>query len=245
MAELMSVKEYEERKYLLQVELLKWQNTVKQNKSQHIVIFEGRDAAGKGGTIKRFMEHMNPRSAKVVALDKPTEQEKAEWYWTRYIRNFPKGGEITFWDRSWYNRAGVEPVMGFCTPQQTAAFYRECPKLERIWVEAGIQIIKFWFSVSKEEQLLRFKDREIHPLKVGKLSPVDLLSQTRWDDYTAAKNEMFRKTNTKFCPWVQIKADCKKSARITSMQWVLLKNDYEDRNLENIGVIDPNILKEL
>jgi polyphosphate kinase 2 len=238
----MTNEEYEERKFLLQVELLKWQQHVKESKSQHIIIFEGRDAAGKGGTIKRFMEHMNPRTAKVIALDVPTEQEKAEWYWQRYIRNFPRAGEITFWDRSWYNRAGVEPIMGFCTPVQVKTFYRECPKLERIWVEAGIQIIKFWFNVSKEEQANRFKDRELHPLKQGKLSQVDLLSQSKWNEYTDAKNQMFKKTNIKDCPWIQIKADCKKSARIAAMQYVLTKNDYPNRLLESIGEIDQNIL---
>jgi polyphosphate kinase len=245
MADLMPLEDYEKKKYLLQVELLKWQQHVKEVKSQHIIIFEGRDAAGKGGTIKRFMEHMNPRTAKVIALDVPNEQEKAEWYWQRYIRNFPRAGEITFWDRSWYNRAGVEPVMGFCTPAQVKNFYRECPKLERIWVDAGIQIIKFWFSVSKEEQLLRFKDREIHPLKQGKLSQVDLLSQTKWDDYTAAKKEMFKKTNIKECPWVQVKSDCKRSSRIAAMQYVLMKNDYPGRNLESIGEIDNSILSHV
>ena len=243
MADLISLKEYEERKYLLQVELLKWQNFVKEAKTQHIVLFEGRDAAGKGGTIKRLMEHMNPRTAKVIALDKPTEQERAEWYWTRYIRNFPKGGEITLWDRSWYNRAGVEPVMGFCTAQQVKDFYRECPKLEKIWIAAGIHIIKFWFSVSKDEQRRRFDERETHPLKHGKLSPVDLMSQTLWNEYTAAKNTMLKKTNLQVCPWIEVKSDCKRSARIASMQYVLLKNDYEGRDLANIGTIDSNILK--
>lgn len=243
--EVMPVKEYEERKYLLQIELLKWQNFVKDSKSQHIIVFEGRDAAGKGGTIKRFMEHLNPRGARVVALDKPTELERLEWYWQRYIKQFPRAGEITFWDRSWYNRAGVEPVMGFCTPEQTNQFYKECPKLEKIWVEAKIQIIKFWFSVSKEEQDRRFQQRENHPLKVGKLSPVDKASQTLWNDYTEAKKRMFAKTSIASCPWIQVKSDCKRSARIAAMQYVLTKNDYPDRNLENIGSIDSKILTKL
>ena len=241
----MPLKEYEDKKYLLQVELLKWQNHVKEVKTQHIIIFEGRDAAGKGGTIKRFMEHLNPRGARVVALDKPTEQQKQEWYWQRYIEQFPRAGEITLWDRSWYNRAGVEPVMGFCTPEQTKQFYRECPRLEKLWVESNIQILKFWFSVSKEEQKRRFDAREKHPLKVGKLSPVDRAGQTLWDEYTDAKNKMFAETSIESCPWIQIKSDCKRSARIAAMQYVLTKNDYEDRNLENIGSIDTNILTKL
>jgi polyphosphate kinase 2 len=240
---LIGFKEYEEKKYILQIELLKWQNHVKKTNQQHMVVFEGRDAAGKGGSIKRFMEHLNPRGARVVALDKPNSQEEKEWYWQRYIREFPRAGEITFWDRSWYNRAGVEPVMGFCTTEETQQFYRECPKLEKIWVEAGIQIIKFWFSVSKEEQAKRFADREKHPLKIGKLSSVDVASQTLWDEYSKAKDEMFRRTNIAVCPWIQVRSDCKRSARIASMQYVLLKNDYPDRSLENIGAIDPNILK--
>ena len=241
----MPLKEYEDKKYLLQVELLKWQNHVKEVKTQHIIIFEGRDAAGKGGTIKRFMEHLNPRGARVVALDKPTEQQKQEWYWQRYIEQFPRAGEITLWDRSWYNRAGVEPVMGFCTPEQTKQFYRECSRLEKLWVEGNIQILKFWFSVSKEEQKRRFDAREKHPLKVGKLSAVDRAGQTLWDEYTDAKNKMFAETSIASCPWIQIKSDCKRSARIAAMQYVLTKNDYEDRNLENIGSIDTNILTKL
>lgn len=242
---LMSLKDYEDHKYLLQIELLKWQNFVREKETQHIVIFEGRDAAGKGGTIKRFMEHLNPRYARVVALDKPTELERKEWYWSRYIREFPRAGEITFWDRSWYNRAGVEPVMGFCTPEQTNHFYRECSKLEKIWTQANIQIIKFWFSVSKTEQTRRFKERELHPLKLGKLSPIDIASQTLWEEYTKAKNRMFKQSNAKECPWVQVKSDCKRSARIASMQYVLLKNDYPERNLVNIGTINPEILKNI
>ena len=238
----MEIKEYILRKYDLQVELLKWQNHVKQAKTQHIVIFEGRDAAGKGGTIKRFMEHMNPRGARVVALDKPTELEKLEWYWQRYIAQFPHAGEITLWDRSWYNRAGVEPVLGFCTAEQCDQFYRECPQLEQIWIAAGIKITKFWFSVSKAEQARRFEARETHPLKLGKLSPVDRISQTRWDDYTAAKKRMFYETSTTTSPWIRVKSDCKMAARIAAMQYVLLNNDYSGKDLSNIGIIDQNIL---
>ena len=239
------VKEYEAKKYLLQIELLKWQNHVKEVKTQHIVICEGRDAAGKGGTIKRFMEHMNPRTARVVALDKPTELEQKEWYWQRHVKQFPRAGEVTFWDRSWYNRAGVEPVMGFCTPEQTKQFYKECPKLEKIWVDAGIDIIKFWYSVSKDEQARRFADRQNHPLKLGKMSQIDFDSQNLWEAYTKATNEMFEKTNIKESPWVVVKSDCKRAARLASMQYVLLKNDYPDKNLDSIGKIDPRILTEL
>ena len=240
---LISLKEYEAKKYLLQIELLKWQNYVKAINEQHIIIFEGRDAAGKGGAIKRFMEHLNPRSARVVALNKPTELESKEWYFQRYIAQFPHAGEITFWDRSWYNRAGVEPVMGFCAPQQTNQFYHECPQLEKIWVEGGIKIIKFWYSVNKKEQARRFQERESHPLKIGKLSHIDLMGQDKWEEYTKAKNEMFKRTNIQQCPWIQVKSNCKRSARLASMQYVLLNNDYEGRNLDNIGSIDPNILK--
>ena len=225
----------------LNFELLKWQNYVKENNEQHIIIFEGRDAAGKGGSIKRFMEHLNPRSARVVALNKPSEQEAKEWYWQRYIKEFPHAGEITFWDRSWYNRAGVESVLGFCTAQQVDHFYSECAVLEGIWEEAGIQIIKFWFSVNKKEQARRFKERETHPLKQGKLSEIDLISQDKWDEYTAAKNRMFKETEN----WIQVKSNCKRSARIASMQYVLLNNDYEGKDLANIGEINQEILKEI
>jgi polyphosphate kinase 2 len=238
---LISVKEYEAKKYLLQIELLKWQNHVKATNEQHIIIFEGRDAAGKGGAIKRFMEHLNPRGARVVALNKPTELESKEWYWQRYIAQFPHAGEITFWDRSWYNRAGVECVLEFASRDQVDQFYRECPQLERIWSEGGIKIIKFWYSVNEKEQARRFKERETHPLKQGKLSEIDLISQDKWEEYTKAKNRMFAETEN----WIQVKSNCKRSARIASMQYVLLNNDYEGKDLANIGNINPNILKEL
>jgi polyphosphate kinase 2 len=238
---LISLKDYEARKYLLQIELLKWQNHVKENNTQHIIIFEGRDAAGKGGAIKRFMEHQNPRTARVVALNKPTDREAKEWYWQRYIAQFPNAGEITYWDRSWYNRAGVESVLGFATEAQVQQFYKEAKALEKIWQEAGIQIIKFWYSVNKKEQARRFKDRETHPLKQGKLSEIDLISQDKWEEYTKAKDRMFKETEN----WVQVKSNCKRSARIASMQYVLSKNEYEGKDINNIGNIDYNILKEL
>jgi polyphosphate kinase 2 len=236
---LISLKEYEAKKHLLQIELLKWQNYVKKVNTQHIIIFEGRDAAGKGGAIKRFMEHLNPRTARVVALDKPTERESQEWYWQRYIREFPRAGEITFWDRSWYNRAGVESVLGFATESEIERFFIEARQLERVFIDAGIQIIKFWYSVSKKEQARRFKERETHPLKIGKLSQIDLISQDKWDEYTAAKKRMFKETEN----WIQVKSDCKRSARLASMQYVLLNNHYDGRDLNNIGMIDTNILK--
>lgn len=238
---LIGIKEYEKRKYLLQIELLKWQNHVREVNTQHIIIFEGRDAAGKGGAIKRFMEHQNPRTARVVALNKPTEQECQEWYWQRYIKEFPKAGEITYWDRSWYNRAGVESVLSFATEAQVKQFYKEAKILEQIWQEAGIQIIKFWYSVNKQEQARRFKERETHPLKQGKLSEIDILSQDKWEEYTKAKNRMFKETDN----WIQVKSNCKRSARIASMQYVLLNNDYKDKDLNNIGTIDSNILKRI
>lgn len=240
----MTDKEYQTKKYHLQLELLKWQNYVRETRTQHIVIMEGRDAAGKGGTIKRFMEHMNPRFARVVALDKPTDLEAAQWYWQRYIEKFPGAGEITFWDRSWYNRAMVEPVMGFCHKEQTEHFLNEAPRLEQIWVEAGIQIIKFFLNVSFEQQKQRFDQRANHPLKVGKLSPVDLASQSKWDQYTEAQETMFQRTSTSYCPWIIVNSDDKQQARIATMQYVLLNNEYIGKDYGNIGELDKTTLKE-
>lgn len=225
----------------LQVELLKWQQFVREQKTQHIVIFEGVDAAGKSGAIKRFMEHMNPRYARVVALDKPTEQEKAQWYWQRYINQFPKAGEICFFDRSWYNRAGVEPVMGFCTPDQTSHFLAECNQLEPVFRRAGIRLTKFFFTVSKDEQQKRFKSRQTSPLKVGKMSAVDLAGQDKWGDYVEAHERMLRATHD----WVIVDSNDKTKARIAAMQYVLRNNDYLGRDLDAIGEIDETILKDL
>lgn len=222
----------------LQIELLKWQHYVREQKTQHIVIFEGVDAAGKSGAIKRFMEHMNPRYARVVALDKPTEQEKAQWYWQRYIQQFPKAGEICFFDRSWYNRAGVEPVMEFCTEAQTGAFLMECNSLEPVFKRAGIRIIKFFFTVSKEEQAKRFNSRQTSPLKVGKMSAVDLASQDKWEAYERAYSRMLQATRD----WVVIDSNDKAKARIAAMQYVLLNNEYLGKDIEAIGEIDRNIL---
>jgi polyphosphate kinase 2 len=235
---LMSQKEFDKKKYALQVELLKWQHHVKDMGKKHIVLFEGRDAAGKGGTIKRFMEHMNPKSARVVALDKPTELERQQWYWQRYIKELPKSGEITFWDRSWYNRATVEKVMGFATEEDVAIFLDQAPAMENMWFDSGIQVIKFWLDVSKKEQARRFKERENDPLKLGKLSPIDRVSQEKWKEYSIAESVLFNYTNN----WVKVKSDCKRSARIACMQYVLLNNDYSGKNLDNIGMINSEIL---
>lgn len=233
--------DYQTKKYNLQLELLKWQSYVRETRTQHIIIFEGRDAAGKSGTIKRFIEHMNPRFARVVALDKPTDLELAQWYWQRYIEKFPGAGEITFWDRSWYNRAMVEPVMGFCHKEQTEHFLNEAPRLEQIWVEAGIQIIKFFFNVSFEQQKQRFDERANHPMKIGKLSHVDLASQSKWDEYTKAQDTMFERTSTKDCPWIIVNSDDKQQARIATMQYVLLNNEYIGKDYGNIGELDKSI----
>jgi polyphosphate kinase 2 len=208
---LMSRKAYEKQKYRLQVELLKLQNWIKETGQRVVVIFEGRDAAGKGGAIKRFTEHLNPRGGRVVALEKPSEQERGQWYFQRYVRHLPTAGEIVFCDRSWYNRAGVERVMGFCSEEEYQEFMRQTPEVERTLVRSGIHLIKFWFSVSRKEQRRRFKEREVHPLKQWKLSPIDLASLNKWDDYTKAKEAMFFHTDTAETPWTVIKSDCKKA----------------------------------
>ena len=227
---------YEEQKYRLQVELLKLQNWVKDTGQRVVILFEGRDAAGKGGTIKRFMEHLNPRGARVVALEKPTERERGQWYFQRYIQNLPSAGEIVMFDRSWYNRAGVERVMGFCNDTEYTEFMRQCPEFERNLVRSGIILIKFWFSVSRAEQRQRFMQRKHHPLKQWKLSPVDLASLDKWDDYTTAKEAMFYHTDTADAPWTVIKSDCKKRARLNCMRHVLTLLPYTD---EDTAVVVP------
>ena len=237
----LSRKSYEQQKYKLQVELLKLQAWVKENKQRVVIIFEGRDAAGKGGTIKRFMEHLNPRGARVVALEKPTDSEKGQWYFQRYVQNLPTAGEIVLFDRSWYNRAGVERVMGFCTDEEYREFMNQTPEFERMLVKSGIHLIKFWFSVSREEQKRRFKERENHPLKQWKLSPVDMASLDKWDEYTKAKEAMFFDTDTADAPWTVIKSDCKKRARLNAMRYVLNKLNYIGKNYDNIGAIDTLI----
>lgn len=239
---LMSRKNYERQKYDLQVELLKLQSWVKETGHRVVLLFEGRDAAGKGGTIKRFMEHLNPRGARVVALDKPTEEEKGQWYFQRYVKHLPSKGEIVMFDRSWYNRAGVEHVMGFCSGDEYQQFMREVPEFERNLIRNGIYLFKFWFSVSREEQRRRFKDREKHPLKQWKLSPVDRASLDKWDAYTDAKEKMFFFTDTTDSPWIVIKSNCKKRARLNAMRYLLHKFQYTNKDEKNIGKIDPLIV---
>lgn len=237
----LSRRTYEKQKYKLQVELLKLQAWVKENKQRVVILFEGRDAAGKGGTIKRFMEHLNPRGARVVALEKPSETEKGQWYFQRYVQNLPTAGEIVLFDRSWYNRAGVERVMGFCSDEEYLEFMKQTPEFERMLVNSGIHLIKFWFSVSRDEQKRRFKERENHPLKQWKLSPVDMASLDKWDQYTKAKEAMFFETDTADAPWTVIKSDCKKRARLNAMRCVLSRLDYAGKNTENIGAVDTLI----
>ncbi len=236
---LMSRKSYENQKYSLQVELLKLQAWVKETGQQIVILFEGRDAAGKGGTIKRVMEHLNPRGARVVALEKPSDVERGQWYFQRYVQHLPTAGEIVLFDRSWYNRAGVERVMGFCTEDEYQEFMHQAPQFERQLVRSGVQLIKFWFSVSQSEQRRRFKERELHPLKQWKLSPVDLASLDKWDDYTKAKEAMFVETDTADAPWTVIKSDCKKRARLNAMRYVLHRLPYSNKDLDNIGKLDP------
>ncbi len=233
---------YEQQKFQLQVELLKLQAWVKETGQRVVILFEGRDAAGKGGAIKRFMEHLNPRGARVVALEKPTDTEKGQWYFQRYAQHLPTRGEIVLFDRSWYNRAGVERVMGFCSDAEYQEFMRQCPDFERHLVRSGIHLIKFWFSVSRKEQRRRFKERENHPLKQWKLSPVDLASLDKWEDYTRAKEAMFFDTDTADAPWTVIKSDCKKRARLNAMRYVLHKLPYAKKDTEHMGKLDPLIV---
>jgi polyphosphate kinase 2 len=233
---------YEEEKAQLQIELLKVQNWVKMTGQKIVVIFEGRDAAGKGGTIKRFMEHLNPRAAKVVALEKPTEHEIGQWYFQRYVVHLPTEGEILFLDRSWYNRAGVERVMGFCDSSEYLEFMRQCPEYERMLVNSGIQLFKYYFSVTKKEQRHRFASRMDDPLKQWKMSPVDKASVGLWSEYTRAKEAMFFYTDTASCPWTIIKSDDKKRARLNCMQHFLSMLDYPDKNLELVTGPDPLIV---
>lgn len=235
-------KDYDYEKTQLQIELLKVQNWVKETGQKVVVIFEGRDAAGKGGTIKRFMEHLNPRGARVVALEKPTEQESKQWYFQRYLAHLPAAGEIVFFDRSWYNRAGVERVMGFCTPPEYLEFMRSCPELERMLVRSGIRLVKYWFSVTKEEQAKRFLARETDPLKHWKLSPIDIASRDKWDEYTEAKESMFFFTATADAPWTVVKSDDKKRARINCMRHFLSQMPYQQEGATPVALPDPLIV---
>jgi len=236
---LMLRKSYEKAKYGLQVELLKLQNWTKERKQKVVILFEGRDAAGKGGAIKRFMEHLNPRGARVVALEKPSEAERGQWYFQRYVQNLPTAGEIALFDRSWYNRSGVERVMGFCSDDEYREFMRQAPEFERNLTRSGLHLIKFWFSVSREEQRRRFKERQVHPLKHWKLSPIDLASLDKWEEYTKAKESMFQHTDTADAPWTVIKSDCKKRARLNAMRYLLHRLPYDGKNPEMIGPLDP------
>ncbi len=235
-------KSYEKQKAELQVELLKMQQWVKQTGQKIVVLFEGRDAAGKGGTIKRFMEHLNPRGARVVALEKPTEAERTQWYFQRYVKHLPSAGEIVMFDRSWYNRAGVERVMGFCSPNNYLEFMRQCPGMERMITRSGIWLFKYWFSVTKDEQRKRFFSRSQDPLKQWKLSPVDKASLNKWDDYTEAKEAMFFYTDTSDSPWTVIKSDDKKRARLNCMRHFLVTLPYTDKNKQIVRQPDPLIV---
>jgi polyphosphate kinase 2 len=233
---------YEKHKEELQVELLKVQSWVKETGQRIVVIFEGRDAAGKGGTIKRFMEHLNPRAARVVALEKPTDHERGQWYFQRYVKHLPTEGEMVFFDRSWYNRAGVERVMGFCDSLEYLEFMRQVPDLERMLVRSGIRFFKFWFSVTHEEQDRRFNARSGDPLKQWKLSPIDQESQGKWNEYTEAKEAMFFYTDTADSPWTIIKSDDKKRARLNCMQHFLSELDYPGKNRHVVRGPDPLIV---
>ena len=232
--------DYEKQKKALQVELLKAQGWAKENGQKIVILFEGRDAAGKGGTIKRFMEHLNPRSARVVALEKPTERESTQWYFQRYVQHLPSAGEMVLFDRSWYNRAGVERVMNFCTPQDYLEFMRQCPQFEQMIVRSGVILFKYWFSVTQSEQLNRFDARETDPLKQWKLSPIDRASLGKWDQYTEAKEAMFFYTDTADAPWTIVKSDDKKRARLNCMRHFLCNLPYPNKNKK--VVTDPNPL---
>ncbi|HXK56292.1 MAG: polyphosphate kinase 2 [Gammaproteobacteria bacterium] len=234
--------EYERQKAELQVELLKLQRWVGDTGQRIVMIFEGRDAGGKGGTIKRFMEHMNPRQAHVIALTIPSVREQGQWYFQRYVNTLPTKGEMALYDRSWYNRGVVEPVMGFCTPEQHELFLKQAPIFEKMLVEDGIILYKFWFSVSREEQFRRFKSREMDELKQWKLSPVDQDGLKRWDEFTEAKNMMFAKTDVEWAPWTVIRSDGKKRARLNCMRFVLNSLPYEGKNEKVAVPPDPKIV---
>lgn len=236
--------DYEIELRLLQGELVNLQNWIQKTGKKIAIIFEGRDASGKGGTIKRFKEHLNPRAMRVVALNKPTEVERGQWYFRRYIKELPNQGEIVFFDRSWYNRAVVEPVMGFCTPQQYESFMVQVPEFEHMLYEAGTLIIKFWFSVNKEEQLNRFKNRLKNPLKKWKYSPVDEKGQELWDKFTYYKDQMFSRTHNAFSPWIIVKSDNKQNARLEAIRYVLSLFEYEGKENAKVNLTpDPNVIQ--
>jgi polyphosphate kinase 2 len=238
----MDVRDYDLQKRLLQIELLKLQNWIKSTGGRLVIVFEGRDAAGKGGTIKRFTEHLNPRGARVVALEKPSERESTQWYFQRYVQHLPAAGEIVMFDRSWYNRAGVERVMGFCTDSQYDEFMRQVPQFERMLVGDGMHLVKFWFSVSSAEQRTRFAIRQVDPVRQWKLSPMDLESLDKWEAYTAAKEAMFALTDTPEAPWTVVKSNDKKRARVEAMRHVLAQFPYTDLDPEIVAAADPQIV---
>ena len=238
----MRAAEYEQKKAELQVELLKVQQWVQETGERIVILFEGRDAAGKGGTIKRFTEHLNPREARVVALNKPTDRERTQWFFQRYVQHLPSAGEIVFFDRSWYNRAGVERVMGFCTPAEYLEFMRQTPELERMMTRSGIRLFKYWFSVTQDEQRRRFESREHDPLKQWKLSPIDRASLDKWDDYTEAKEAMFFYTDTADAPWTIVKSNDKKRARLNTMMHFLNALPYPGKDKNVVTMPDPLIV---
>ncbi len=233
---------YDHHKRLLQIELVKLQNWVKDTGQKIVIVFEGRDAAGKGGTIKRFTEHLNPRGARVVALVKPTETERTQWYFQRYVTHLPAAGEIVLFDRSWYNRAGVERVMGFCGPEEYLEFMREAPEFERMLVHSGLQLTKFWFSVTRSEQRTRFVIRQVDPVRQWKLSPMDIQSLDKWDEYTEAKEAMFFYTDTADAPWTVVKSNDKKRARLEAIRHILEQFDYDGKDKEVVGKPDRKII---
>jgi polyphosphate kinase 2 len=241
-AQRMSREDYDREKRLLQIELLKLQTWIKSTGARVVLLFEGRDAAGKGGTIKRFTEHLNPRGASVVALDRPTERERTQWYFQRYVAHLPAGGEIVMFDRSWSNRAGVEQVMGFCSQSEYAEFLDRAPEFEQALVRSDLHLVKFWFSVSRGEQRTRFAIRQIDPVRQWKLSPIDLASLDRWDDYTRAKEAMFAATDTAHAPWTVVKSNDKKRGRLEAMRHVLSLFDYADKDAAVIARPDPLII---
>ncbi len=234
-------KAYEKALAALQVELVKMQYWVRNSGARVVVLFEGRDAAGKGGTIKRMLEHLNPRHARVVALSKPTETERGQWYFQRYVQHLPTAGDIVLFDRSWYNRAGVERVMGFCSQGELEKFFRDVPHFERLLVADGIHLFKFWLTVGREMQLKRFHRRRHDPLRQWKLSAIDLATIPRWDDFTAARDDMFAATHTSHAPWTVIRANDKRRARLAAIQLVLSAIDYDNKDADVVGRPDPKI----
>ena len=233
---------YEDALRLLQIELVKAQAWARDTGMRLVMVFEGRDAAGKGGTIKRFMQNLNPRAARVVALPKPTEAESGQWYFQRYIQHLPTKGEFVLFDRSWYNRAGVEPVMGFCTPEETESFFKEAPRFEDMLVDEGIVVVKFWLNIGREMQLERFHERRHNPLKIWKLSPIDIKSLSKWDAYSGARDRMLEMTHSDHAPWTIVRANDKRRARVNAIRHVLNQLNYADKDRDAIGAIDEKIV---